>query len=259
MDEILFENTPPVAVVTINRPDENNLLSPDSLNRLGEIVDELNKDDTIHAVVITGTVGKFFSAGLLNPDTRSAMTKEAVVSYVMKANRILDALEPLPQIVICAINGDFIAGAVEIALACDIRLVADDAIMMCPEVKWGGFPGAGGPVRLPAIVGRGRALEIIATGRPVDATEMAQLGIVEAIHPRDKVLAEAVALAHRIAENGPRATRGAKRIVNARLAPGFAAARTLSDTLRSELEWSSDVDEGIAAAKEGRKPDFTQS
>jgi enoyl-CoA hydratase/carnithine racemase len=256
MNEILFENTPPVAVVTINRPNENNLLSPDSLNRLGEIVDELSQNDAVHAVILTGAEGKFFSAGLLNPETRSAMTKDAVVSYVMKANRILDAMEALPQIVICAINGDVIAGAVEIALACDIRLIADDAMMVCPEVKWGGFPGAGGPVRLPTIIGRGRALEIIATGRTVDASEMAELGIVEAIHPRSKVLTEGLALAHRIAENGPRATRGAKRIVNARLAPGFADARTLSDTLRSELEWSPDVDEGIAAAKEGRKPNF---
>jgi enoyl-CoA hydratase/carnithine racemase len=256
MSEILFETIPPIAVITINRPEENNLLSPGSLNRLGEIVGELSKSDFIHAVVLTGAAGKFFSAGLLNPDTRSAMTKDAVVSYVMKGNRILDALEALPQIVICVINGDVIAGAVEIALACDIRLIAEDAVMACPEVKWGGFPGAGGPVRLPAIVGRGRALEIIATGRPVDAAEMAELRIVEAIHPKDTVLAEGIALAHRIAENGPRATRGAKRIVNARLAPGFAEARTLSDSLRSELEWSSDVDEGIAAAKAGRKPKF---
>lgn len=258
MPKILFENAPPVAVITLNRPEENNLITPDALSQLGEIVEGLKENDQVHAVVLTGAAGKFFSAGLLNPNTRSTMTKEAVVSYVMKANRILDALEALPQIVIAIINGDIVAGAVEIALACDIRIVAEDAVMTCPEVKWGGFPGAGGPVRLPSVVGRGRALEIIATGRAVDAVEMAQLGIVEDVHPKETVLTEGLALAHKMAENGPQAIRGAKRIINARLAPGFAEARTLSDDLRSRLEWSTDVDEGIAAAKEGRKPDFAK-
>lgn len=257
MDEILLEITPPVAVVTINRPDENNLLSPESLSRLGEVVDELKKSTTVHAVVLTGADGKYFSSGLLNPETRSAMTKDDVVSYILKANRTLDALEALPQIVICAINGDVIAGAVEIALACDIRLIADDAVMACPEVKWGGFPGAGGPVRMAPIVGRARALEIISTGRTVDAAEMAKLGLVNDMFPRDSVKIEALKLAHQMAENGPRAIRGTKRIINARLASGFAEARTLSDELRSRLEWSADVDEGIAAAKAGRKPQFS--
>jgi enoyl-CoA hydratase/carnithine racemase len=257
MDDILLKITPPIAVITINRPDEQNLLNPDALDRLDKIIEELRENKLIHAVVLTGAEGNFFSAGLLNPNTRSAMTKEAVVAYVMKANRTLDALEALPQIVIAVINGDVTAGAVEIILACDIRLIAEDAILACPEVKWGGFPGAGGPVRLPGLVGRGRALEIIATGRTVRPDELLRIGLVEHVYPKDKVLLEGIALAQQIAENGPEATRGAKRIVNARLMPGFAEARTLSDDLRSRIEWSQDVNEGIAAAKAGRKPDFS--
>jgi len=126
-----------------------------------------------------------------------------------------------------------------------------------PEALWGGFPGAGGPVRLPAIVGRARALELICTGREIDAPEMERLGLVLSVYPGGRLLAEAQGLAARIAASGPIATRGAKRIMNVRTVGGFAAARALSDALRHELEWSRDVDEGMAAHREGRAPRFT--
>lgn len=121
----------------------------------------------------------------------------------------------------------------------------------------GGFPGAGGPVRLPAIIGRARALELICTGREIDAGGMERLGLVLAVYPADRVRAEAQALAARIGASGPLATRGAKRIMNARRAAGFAAARSLSDALRHALEWSHDINEGMAAHREGRPPRFT--
>jgi enoyl-CoA hydratase/carnithine racemase len=173
------------------------------------------------------------------------------------ANRLYDAIEALPQIVIAALNGITRAGAAELSLACDIRLAAAHATFALPEALWGGFPGAGGPVRLPGIVGRARALELICTGREVAADEMARIGLVLAIYRGEHVVAEAQALAERIAASGPIATRGAKRIMNVRGAAGFAAARELSDALRHALEWSRDVDEGMAAHREGRPPRFT--
>jgi enoyl-CoA hydratase/carnithine racemase len=112
-------------------------------------------------------------------------------------------------------------------------------------------------VRLPAIVGRARALELICTGRIVDANEMERLGLVLSVYPAAQLLAEARALAARVGASGPLATRGAKRIMNVRQAAGFAAARALSDALRHVLEWSHDVDEGMAAHREGRPPRFT--
>jgi enoyl-CoA hydratase len=118
-----------------------------------------------------------------------------------------------------------------------------------------GFPGAGGPVRLPDIVGRARALELICTGREIDAAEMLRLGLVLAVHPADRLRAEAHALAAHIGASGPIAIRGAKRIMSVRRAEGFAAARMLSDRLRHQLEWSRD--EGMAAHREGRPPRFT--
>jgi enoyl-CoA hydratase/carnithine racemase len=110
---------------------------------------------------------------------------------------------------------------------------------------------------LPTIVGRSRALEIICSGRQVLAPEMERVGLALAVHPPERLMIEARALAKTITANGPLATRGAKRIVNARLTSGFATARALSDALRAAVEWSQDVDEGTAAHSEGRSPHFT--
>src|SRR5262245_8292700 len=136
------------------------------------------------------------------------------------------------------------------------RSFPSHATSRLPEALWGGFPGAGGPVRLPDIVGRARALELICTGREMDAAEMLRLGLVLAVHPAERLRAEARALAAQIAASGPIAIRGAKRIMSTRRAEGFAAARMLSDRLRYQLEWSRDVDEGMAAHREGRPPRF---
>jgi enoyl-CoA hydratase/carnithine racemase len=243
--------------ILIDRPDERNMLLPDALAALKEIAGDLARDHDTHVVVITGSGTDYFSAGLLNPDLKLAMGKEGVLDLVALANATFDAVEALPQIVIAAINGDIRAGAVELALACDIRIAADHVKLAMPEAIWGGFPGAGAPVRLPGVVGHGRAIELIATGREIDAGEMERYGLVERLVPSDK-LADAVdELVGQMAANGPLALRGAKRIARLRHEPGFAAARELSDTLRHAFEWTADADEGVAAHKEGRPARFT--
>lgn len=252
-----MELAPPVATITIDRPDNENRFDPVLLRRFGEMVEELRTSADIQAVVITGAGDEWFSAGLMNPAIRAAMTKDEVIAYVVDGNRIFDELEALHQITIAAINGRIVAGASELALACDIRIAGEHSTLMLPEAKWGGFPGAGAPHRLPMAVGHGHALELIATGKEIDAAEMERIGFVQHVHPRGKVHAAAAELAAAVGANGPLATRGAKRIARARREPGFRAAREMSDTLRHALEWSHDVDEGIAAAKEGRPAKFT--
>jgi len=255
--DVRIERQGRVAMITIDRPDDQNRFTRDVLMSLQGIVDGLAGDAEIQAVVVTGGGTQFFSMGILNPAVRASYTKEQILDLVRLANRVYDALEGLPQIVIAALNGIARAGAAELSLACDIRLAAAHATFALPEALWGGFPGAGGPVRLPMLVGRARALELMCTGREIDAAEMERLGLVLAVHPSDRLLAEATALAARIAASGPLATRGAKRIVTTRLYGGFGEARALSDTLRHALEWSQDVDEGMAAHREGRPPRFT--
>ena len=246
-----------VITVTLDRPGDQNRLTRDVLLALQGIVERLREDDETQAVVITGGGAEFFSMGILNPVVRASYTKDQILDMVRTANRLYDAIEALPQIVIAAFNGAARAGAAELSLACDIRLAASHATWALPEALWGGFPGAGGPVRLPGIVGRARALELICTGREIDAAQMDRLGLVLAIYPAARLLPEAQALAARISASGPIATRGAKRIMNVRNTAGFGAARELSDALRHALEWSNDIDEGMIAHREHRAPRFT--
>lgn len=255
-DEVHTVRDGPVLTVTIDRPHDQNRLTRDVLLTLQAIVDKLAGDEDAHALVITGSGGEFFSMGILNPTVRAGYTKEQILDLVRIANRLYDTVEALPQIVIAALNGSARAGAAELSLACDIRLAAAHATFALPEALWGGFPGAGGPVRLPSIVGRARALELICTGREIGAAEMLRLGLVLDVQPADRLRAEAHRLAARIGASGPLATRGAKRIMRVRALAGFGEARAVSDTLRHALEWSRDVDEGMAAHREGRPPRF---
>src|SRR3989454_4815939 len=246
-----------IATLTIDRPADQNRLTRDVLLGLEAFVHDLAGDAETQAVVLTGAGSEFFSMGILNPVVRAGYSKEQILELVRSANRLYDALEALPQIVIAALNGAARAGAAELSLACDIRLAAAHATFALPEALWGGFPGAGGPVRLAMLVGRARALEIICTGRELDAAELQRLGLVLAVHPGERLLAEAQALAARIAASGPLATRGAKRIGATRPAAGFRDARAPSDVLRYAFERSRHEDEGAAAHREGRTPRFT--
>jgi enoyl-CoA hydratase/carnithine racemase len=245
-----------VATLTIARPDDGNRLSPEVLARLDAVAEELRDDPQTNVLVITGG-GEVFSLGILNPAIRASMSKDDVVRLVRRANAVFDAIEALPQVVIAALNGRALAGAVELALACDLRYASTSATLCMPEATWGGFPGAGAPVRLPLLVGKARALELIATAREIDAAEMERLGLVQGVFDKSRFATEVQKIAAKIASSGPLAVRGAKRIMGAREEPGFRAARELSDALRHALEWSRDVDEGMAAHRESRKPRFT--
>jgi len=256
-EEVRLQRDGRVATITIDRPADQNRLTREVLLGLEEIVHGLAGDEETQAVVLTGGGREFFSMGILSPVVRASYSQEQVLELVRIANRLYDALEALPQIVIAALNGAARAGAAELSLACDIRLAAAHATFSLPEALWGGFPARAGPVRLAMLVGRARALEIICTGRELDAAELQRLGLVLAVHPGERLLAEAQALAARVAASGPLAIRGAKRVVSTRLASGFGEARALSDVLRYAFERSRDVDEGAAAHREGRTPRFT--
>ena len=222
-------------------------MTPAVLERLAAIADGLADDSETQAVIITGAGDTFFSAGMLHPKVRAKLTKDQILGIVRLGNAVFDRIEALPQITIAALNGAARAGAAELSLACDMRIAAPHATFSLPEAKWGGFPGAGAPVRLPGVVGRARAL----------AEEMERVGLTLETHAADRLLPAVRELAGRIAACGPLAIRGAKRIVNMRSASGFKAARELSDALRHALEWTHDIDEAAAANLEGRAPRFT--
>ena len=242
--------------LSIDRPDNMNRLLPEVLERLSKIAEALRDDAETQVLVISGAGDEYFSMGIMNPEIRARYSKSQIMRLVRLANRTFDAIEALPQIVIAAINGKVLAGAVELCLACDIRYVVAHATMCMPEAQWGGFPGAGGPVRLPQIVGRARALELLCTAREIDSAAMKEYGLVQDVLPTGALREYVADVAQKIAGNAPLAIRGAKRIVNTRMAPGFHSARELADSLRHALEWSHDVDEGHASHRENRKAKF---
>lgn len=245
-----------VAAIRLTRPDRMNLLTNDVLSGLLTIAQTLIEDGEISVVTIAGEGVTCFSTGILTPALRGGMAKADVIALIRLANKTFDAIEALPQIVIAGLNGFVRAGAVELALACDIRIAGQHVMLMSPEAKWGGFPGAGAPVRLPTIVGMGHALDLLCTGREIGADEMLRIGLVERVVAQSDVHSAVDTLARMIAVNGPLATRGIKRIARTREASGFRAARDLSDEMRAALELTHDVDEGIAAVAEGRSPRF---
>lgn len=246
-----------ISVITLNRPEDGNRWRKDMLYAFEPVVDALNKDEETQVVIIRGAGEEYFSWGAFDPAIRGAMDKQEIVDFVLRGSRLRDSLELLPQIVIAALNGKARGNGVELALACDLRYASDRATISFPEADMGGIPGGGGPARLPAVVGHARALELLCTGREVGADEMVRIGFALAVYPHAHFMDAVMKVARTIAGKGPIALRGCKRISQARLGPGLAEARRMSDALRAKLEWSHDVDEAIAAHREGRSPRFT--
>jgi enoyl-CoA hydratase/carnithine racemase len=242
--------------ILIARENDMNRMNWEVLHRLLSICNSLKEDSTAHVCIITGQGHKAFSFGLLNPELRASMSKLEVVQLVRFANEVFNAIESLPQISIAAINGKVIAGGFELSLACDMRYAVDHSVMCMPEASWGGFPGAGAPVRLPMIVGAAKAIELICTCSEVTAFNMEKLGIVQAVYPQHDFMNQVLNIAQKINANGPLAIKGAKSIIRQRLMGGFHEASELSKVLRHSLEWSDDVAEGMNAFSQNRVPKF---
>jgi enoyl-CoA hydratase len=158
--------------------------------------------------------------------------------------------------VVCAINGDAIGAGLELALACDVRIAADGATLSVPEVSLGLLPLAGGTQRLPRLIGRGKALEMILTGEPIDTQEALRVGLVSAVVPRERLLAEAEAIASRIAERGPLAVRYAKEAIARGLEMPLEQALRFETDLTIILQTTEDRAEGVRAFLEKRKAEF---
>mgnify|MGYP001627511819 CR=1 FL=1 len=245
-----------VATLTIDRPAQGNRLTPATLAHLRQVTASLAADRRTCCVVITGAGAEFFSSGIFNIELRAAYSKEDALAIVRMANDAFDSVEALPQLVIGALNGAVRAGGGELALACDFCVCASHATLAFHETSYACFPGAGAPVRLPAKVGAGRALEMIATGRELGADEMLRIGLVTRVVPSSELSTTVRDMAVQIAAKGPLGIRGAKQIVRLQSDGPAAAAHQLSWALRTSLEYSHDVDEAIAAHLEKREPRY---
>lgn len=252
---VLLDHTGPIALVTLNRPAVRNALSRQLATDLLATLTALSHDDTLRALILTGAGDRAFCAGA-DLIERQTMTPAELTAHTESINTVCDTLESFPVPTIAAIRGYALAGGAEIAIACDLRVAATDATLGFPEVKIGVFPGAGGVVRLPLLIGPGPARDLLYTGRQVPADEAHHLGLITRLVPPDQVLPTAQSLASTIAANAPLAIRALKRALLASTnLPTPDAHRTVAHH-RRPLDATSDYTEGLTAFAERRKPNF---
>src|SRR5215204_3781497 len=245
-----------IATLTLNRPNALNAISRQLAAELLATCDLLTERSDVWAVIVTGAGERAFCAGadlnerrMLAPDERAAHTAGIEAAA--------ETLAALPMPTIAAVRGFALAGGAELAIACDLRVAAEDATFGFPEVKIGIFPGAGGALRLPRLVGGGAAYDLLFTGRNVAADEAFRLLLVDRLVPAASVLKTATALATSIAANAPLAVRAVKRAVEAGHGRPPDEARRAVTPLRAALDATTDYQEGLAAFAERRSPRFT--
>jgi methylglutaconyl-CoA hydratase len=245
-----------VATLTLNRPEALNAISRQLAAELLATCNALADRDDVWVVIVTGAGDRAFCAGadlkerrMLSPQERSAHTADIEAAA--------EALAALPMPTIAAVRGFALAGGSELAIACDLRIAAQDAMLGFPEVKIGIFPGAGGALRLPRIVGGGTARDLLFTGRRVTAEEALRLRLVDRLVPAESVLESAGELAGSIAANAPLAVRAVKRALEVSHGSSFEDARRAVNALRAALDNTEDYEEGLTAFAERRPPRFT--
>lgn len=201
-----------IAVLTIDRPQKLNALNYEVLRDLDAAIDEIEKNSDLRAVVVTGSGEKSFVAGADIAAMRDMGPKEAE-EFGRFGSEVFLRFEKLTIPVIAAINGYALGGGCELALACDIRIAGENAVFGLPEVTLGIIPGGGGTQRLPRLVGRGIAMELIMSARRIDAAEAYRIGLVNKVVPKESVVDEAIALAKTIAKYSKTAIASAKYAV----------------------------------------------
>jgi len=252
---LLFTVEDGVATITFNRPKALNAMNSETMGELMEAVSQCKKDDSIKAVILTGSGDKAFVAGADISEMKDLRPKEAL-AFMELGHETLRALETLPKPSIAAVNGFALGGGTEISMACDMRFASETARFGQPEILIGLIPGWGGTQRLARLIGTGRAKELIMGGGQIDAKRAYELGLVNQVYPADQLLAEAKRFAKRLAGMPGFALKMAKHAIN------FGYDLSLDNANRLEMECcaqcfsTDDQKEGMGAFLEKRKPGF---
>lgn len=250
---LLVEAEKGVATLTLNRPGVMNSFNFAMLHALRDQIDSIRFKQDIRVVIITAAGEKAFCAGA-DLKERATLPPDKVKEYIFTIRNLFTSIEQLNKAVIAAVNGIALGGGTELALACDIRLAATNATMGLTETRLAIIPGAGGTQRLPRLVGRGKAKELIFTGQRIGAEEALRIGLVNQICDQKDLLDECRKMAAMICEAGPVAIEQAKYAIN----HGLETDLHTGLAIESNAYWvcipTEDRLEGLAAFKEKRKP-----
>jgi enoyl-CoA hydratase len=255
-ENLLLERDGGVALVTVNRPAVLNAIDRTTLDALRRVLLDLQRDETVRVVMLTGAGEKAFIAGA---DINELVLQTPVGgrAHALEGQRVFDLIENLGKPVIAAINGYALGGGCELAMACTLRVAADTARIGLPEVTLGLLPGYAGTQRLARLVGKGKAMELILTGTPITADEAARIGLVNRVVPAPRLMTAARDLAAQLAIQAPIAMRYILSAINRGLEMPFAEACVFEATLFGLIVSTDDMREGTRAFLEKRKPEFT--
>ena len=254
-ENLLVERDGAVLIVTINRPDKLNALNTQTVTELDRAMDAARTDAEVRVIVLTGSGEKSFVAGA---DINELAVQSPVSGreHARSGQAVFDRIERLGKPVIAAINGFALCGGCELAMACTLRIAADHAKLGQPEINLGLIPGYAGSQRLPRLVGRGRALELLLLGAPIPADEAWRIGLVNKVVPGAQLMTETRALAQQLAAKAPIAVRYILDAVAGGLEMSFADAQTYEATLFGLIATTEDMREGTRAFLDKRKPNF---
>jgi enoyl-CoA hydratase/carnithine racemase len=253
METLTVEVDDRLAVVTVDRPEVRNALSRQLLAELRDVLADLRDRDDVGLVAFTGAGEKAFVAGA---DISQLRHCDLHTGLAAEMQRTFDVVEAFPKPTVAAVNGFALGGGCELAMACDIRIASENARFGLPETTLSVLPGAGGTQRLARLVGTGRAIEMILTGRFVDAAEAHAIGLVTAVVPADGLPGELRRLADQILAKGPLAVRLAKLVVRAGMDTDQRTGQVIEQLAQALLYTTADKAEGATAFLEKRPPTF---
>ena len=255
LTNVLYETKGPIAYVTVNRPEVLNALNHETWEGLGRAFEEAQDDPAVRGVILTGAGEKAFIAGADISELAEITAVEAQKSSHF-GQSVLDLIENLGKPVIAAINGFALGGGCETAMACTIRVASEKAKFGQPEVTLGLLPGGGGTQRLPRLVGKGRALQLILSGEIISAQEAYRIGLVNEVVPPAELVPRAEAILHRILANAPIAIRLSLEAVNKGVETNQDDGLALEASYFGLCAGTEDKKEGTSAFLAKRTPQF---
>jgi len=252
---IIYEKTEGIATITLNRPEALNAFSREVADEVLQALEDVRNDENVRVVILTGAGEKAFSAGA-DIKAMKGMNALKARELSLMGERICTALENLEKPVIAAINGYALGGGLEVAMSCDMRIASENARVGQTEINIGLIPGWGGTQRLTRLVGATKAKELVYTGKIIDAKTAEQLGIVNMVVPADKFKETVKQFASELAQKAPVALKVAKALINKGAEISLDAAIALEREGFGVVASTEDLQEGVSAFTEKRKPTF---